>query len=237
MGFIVSISFFLNLCSTDLSTMDCLFKSDFANNKKLNGWTDVHQKNPPNSEWYQIVKDSNGELYLKTREVLFGISHSLKSEIIVDDSLSEVQLLVIFRKPDLPLNGWPVTVALSSSETTAKDAGGPFWKGKDSGLLIIGSLYDKPEYNSINWQKEGVRVRMHPYRLPFNFLEVGMWVEWRLVYRHQEKSLLFFHKQNDTLPFLVQHNVDLSGTVLSSVWIGAWGTEFKEISVYVIKNK
>ena len=214
---------------------ELLFKSDFFHNKELNGWTDVHQKSPPNSEWYQVIDASDGESFLRTKEILFGISHPLKREILIDDSILEVKLTVTFRKP-LPPKGWPVIIALSSSETTAQDAGGPFWKGKDSGIMVVGRHYNLQESNLISWQLEGERVLMHPFRKPFNFLEAGKWTEWRLVYKHQEKELLFFHDRNDEKPFLIQHNVNLSGSMLSSVWISAWETEFKSVSVYCLQK-
>ncbi len=227
---------FLSATAADVSSEgELLFKSEFAQNKELKGWTDVYQKSPPKSEWYK-VEDVGGESVLKTAEVLFGISHKLKRDLLVDESVVEITLDVALRKPTPP-KGHQVGIALSSRDTAAMDAGGPFWKGKDSGVMAQGYNYDDQSANFIFWQVEGNQTRMHPSRQPFNLLpEAGKWTTWRLVYKHRQKELWFYRSAKDNEPFMIQRRVDLSGVALGSVWLCGWSTEFMDVSVRCLRN-
>jgi len=208
---------------------ELVFTSDFANNRGLKGWTDVHQNTPPNMEGYQVV--AGDEVYVKTPPVLFGISHRLGREIVIDSTIVDVMLTATLRKPETD-GGHQIGIALSSRDSTAQDAGGPFWKGRDSGFMANGYHHGIQKANFICWQVEGARTRLHPSREPFNLLTgTGEWVTWRLVYKHKEKELWFFRDASEQSPFMIQRNVDLTGVGLSSVWISAWGTEFKEVTV------
>jgi len=103
--------------------------------------------------------------------------------------------------------------------------------------MASGYHYNIQSSNFICWQLEGRRVIMYPSRKPFNFLtEAGKWIEWRLIYNHKEKTLSFFHDSTDETAFLVQRNVDLSNVAINSIWISAWGTEFKDVSVHCLKK-
>lgn len=204
---------------------------------ELHGWFDVHKWNPknrtvntPKAEWYHMVTE-DGQTFLKTEEVMFGISSLLKNPLLIDDSVVEIELTVTFRMP--AKNNHLAGIALSSRTSPAGSDGSPFWKGhKDSGIMAQGYQHSIQHANCIAFQKEGRRVFMSAPLPPFNLLQkTDDWVTWRLLYRHPEKILCFYRSLDEKTPFITQRQVDLSGIVLRSAWIAAWGAEYSEILV------
>lgn len=221
---------------------ELVFKSDFNKNTGLKGWYDVHKWLPknrnadsPKAEWYKVVSGKGGA-FLRT-STMFGISSLLKPAVKIDDSVLEIELRVKLRKPknDASL----ISFALSSRKNPAGTDGGPFWTGRpESGIIVKGYQYDIQYVNLIAWLKSGLRIHMSPIKPPFNLLtDVGKWVTWRLVYNNTEKQLSFYRNGSEKQAFIVQHNVDLSGVTLHSVWLGSYGTEYSQIEVYCTRQQ
>lgn len=241
---IAQLVFLANLQAADGNDdRELLFRSNFVDNPGLKGWYDVYKGccnnrdvDTPKAEWYH-VQTENGETFLKTGGTSLGITSLLTPPLLVDDSVAEIELRVTLRAP---ADGRAKSVALTSRNYPSGSDGGPFWKGhKDSGVMAQGFHRDCIDIRHVNAsyiaaQKAGRQVLMYAFRPPFNMLtRTGKeWVTWRLVYRHCEKELLFFRDSDEAVPFITQRNVDLSGVLLRSVWIGALNTEYLNIEVY-----
>lgn len=208
-----------------------LFQSNFAENKSLQGWTDVHQKSPPKAEHYKIA-DIDGQAVLQTPMNQFGISHKLASPLKIDASVKSVTLKVTLRQPETTLAGYQIAIALSSRATTAADSGQAFWKGRDSGIIANGYIHNLQAPNFIAYQLEGERVRAPRPQPPFGVLSArNQWVVWTLKYDHVKKQLEFFNTADAAEPWISIHQADLTGIMLNTVWLGAWGTEYRDAAV------
>jgi len=213
-----------------------LFQSDFALNTQLRGWVDVYQKSPPKfPDNYQVVTEE-GKTFLQTGEVMFGLSHKLRQPIKVDDSISLIQIAVMLRQPK-EFTGHQLSIALSSRATVAADAGQAFWRLRDSGFIANGYIHNLQGSNFIAYQKEGRQTRSSRPIAPFGLLSAhDQWQEWILIYDHQQKQLKFYHEPAAATPYLRMYYCDLSNIELNSVWLGAWGTQYRNVTVSVIYN-
>lgn len=218
-----------------------VFQSDFANNRDLKGWEDVWcqagtKKVRP--DLYSVVEE-NGEVFYRVnkfqgKHIMFGLSHKLDKPITVDDNLLQIRVEVTLRKHK-GNTALQAGFALSSLVRLEGNQGQAFWRGKDSGFLVMGNDYkEHVTGNKLSWQKDGAVSILHPPKKPCNFMtDLEKWLRWKVVYLHPEKELRFYRDAADETPFLVQRNVDLSGVVLQSVWLAAFGNEYKDVQVFV----
>lgn len=210
---------------------EILFQSNFAENREMKGWTDVRQNNPPEKMSYKTVV-TEGCVILQTPKNLFGISHGLSRPVMIGSSLKRITLRVILRQPETVPAGWQMGIALSSRSTVARDAGQAFWKGRDSGILANGYVHSLQMPNFIACQVEGRQIRATRIRPPFGLLKQrGQWNVWTLIYDNEKKEILFYQDADASAPWVTLHKTDLSGVMLNSLWLGAWGTEYKNITV------
>ena len=207
-----------------------LFQSDFARNPELKGWTDVHQKTPPDPKQYSVVT-GNGKTFLRTGKIMFGISHKLSRGINIGETVKKITLSVTLFQPE-GSSGHPLGLALSSRMTVAADAGQAFWKLRDSGFQVQGYSHSLQAPNFLAFQVEGRQVKAMRPTAPFNLLNAReKWIAWKLVYDHEKKQIEFFNAEGQTEPYLTLYNVKLDGVMLNSVWIAAWGACYESVRV------
>jgi hypothetical protein len=233
--------YFLSLLFTCLNAEDkalrkLVFKSDFDKNTELGNWYDVYkflpqnkEKNSPDPKFCKVITENN-ESFLRI-STMFGVSSLLSPEITIDESLIEIELLVRLRHTE---KGRQTQIALTSRREPSGKDGGAFWTGRqDSGIIAVGYDHNVQHANFIAWQKDGRRIQMPVQKEPYNMLDSReIWTGWRLVYNHQEKLLYFYKGTQDAEALIVQHNADLSDSVLNSVWLGGWGTEYLDVKIY-----
>ena len=217
-------------CLTLSAEETVLFQSDFAKNPELKGWTDVHQKTPPDPKQYSVVTE-NGKTFLKTGKIMFGISHKLSRGITIDETVKKITLSATLFQPE-GSSGHPMGLALSSRMTVAADAGQAFWKLRDSGFQVQGYSHSLQTPNFLAYQVEGRQVKAMCPTAPFSLLSAReKWVEWKLVYDHEKKMIDFFNAEGQKDPYLTLYNVKLDGVMLNSVWIAAWGACYESVRV------
>lgn len=210
---------------------EILFQSDFSMKRELAGWTDVWQKNPPNAEMYKIVSDEEGG-FLRMSEKMFGLSHGLSHPVIVNDKLRRITFRAVLRQPRNIPAGYQMAIALSSRATVARDAGQAFWKGRDSGVLVCGYTHNLQSPNYVAYQLEGRQIRTHRPFSPFGLLKRrDVWNTWTVCYDNEKKEIRFYNAPDSASPYVTLYKADLSGIVLSSLWIAAWGAEYRSITV------
>lgn len=206
-----------------------LFQSQFGSAKPLAGWMDVKKKTPDSSKYKIVLKD--GVKCLETPPIYFGIAHRLSKPVLVNDKLKKVTLKVTFMKPEAQ-KGRPVTIALTSRNDVALDAGQAFWKLRDSGFQATGYAYSILQANYLIYQVEGKQVKSLKATAPHNLLPArNKWTTWTLVYDHTKKSIEFFNNDKMEKPFWSFHDVQIDGIELKSVWVCCWGTIYKDIKV------
>lgn len=206
-----------------------LFQSQFGSAEPLKGWMDVKKKTPDSSKYRIIEKD--GVKCLETPPIYFGIAHRLSQPVVINDNLKKVTLKVTLMKPEAQ-KGRLVTIALTSRNDVALDAGQAFWKLRDSGFMASGYSYSIPAANYLIYQVEGKQVKSLKATSPHNLLPVrNKWVTWTLVYDHTKKTIEFFNDEKAETPFWTFYNVNIDGIELRSVWICSWGTIYKDVKV------
>ena len=200
----------------------------------LKKWQTVASKSIPESAErandYRLVTE-DGVPFLRTRTA-FGLFARLKKNIVVGDDTSRIEVSVLMRKP--ACSGAVSAFALTSRE---KPTGGvSFFKAaRDSGFGMNGYQQAYQSANNVYWRKDGEDFVLYSPLEPYRFLatetaEKGLWYRWMLVYDNQKKTLSF-SRDGETVPYAVQHNVDLSGVILCSVVISAEGHEYRRITV------
>ena len=215
-----------------LSAETVLLECDFTQGSTTADWTDVHQHTPPDPEKYAVAHDGDGN-FLRTAPVYFGISHRLARPLVLDDKVARLTVQVSFRQPR-EHRGHPIGIALSSRETVAKDAGQAFWKLRDSGFLVNGYSYSLLNANWLCWQRDGRQVRAPKAQTPHNLLlALDAWTTWTLVYDHGARRLDFFNDAGAKTPCHSLYGIGLDGVELNSVWISAWGAEYRYVKVTV----
>lgn len=218
------------------------FQSNFAANKTLEGWDDVWSqrgRKPVRSDYYQVVTE-NGETYFRSNKskkgipLHWGIWHPLgRSGISVDGRILEITVEAVLRRRK-EVGNTVIGFGLTSDRWCER--GRAFIPGKQgSGIEILGNENSKyQDGNSICSKKAGAMTKLTPPREPFNFLlKADEWQTWRLVYDNVNKEVKFYRSLGEKTPFLVQHDVDLNGIILQSVWISGGCGEFKNIEVTV----
>ena len=219
---------FLSLAGTAEVLVDC----DFSAGATTQGWTDVHQHTPPRGQDYVLATETDGT-FLHTAPIYFGISHRLSRPLVLNDKLVKVTVQVTFRQPK-EHRGHPIGIALSSRETVARDAGQAFWKLRDSGFLVNGYSHSLLNANWLCWQRDGRQVRAPKAQSPHNLLlALDTWTTWTLVYDHCAHRLDFFADATASMPCHSLYGVGLDGVELNSVWISAWGAEYRSVKVTV----
>lgn len=219
------------LCALWLTAgQEILFKSDFAGNPAMNGWTDVDQKNPVQAK-FGTVTDFEGKKVWKSFKGLFGISHQLKRPVILDDKIKTVTVKVKFYFPH-ESNGRQVSFALTSRKSVAQDAGGPFWKLRDTGFEVRGYNHSVLAANYLAYQVEGKKVTAPKAIAPLNLLaKTNTWNVWTLVYDFQRKTIDFYNTEGAAEPAMTMYNVQLDGQALNAVWIASWGIIYESVEV------
>ena len=219
----------VGICAISNAAEQVLFQSQFGSTAPLKGWMDVNKKTPDSSKYRIIEKD--GIKCLETPVVYFGIAHRLSKPVIVNDNLKKVTLKVTFMKPEAQ-KGRTVTIALTSRNDVALDAGQAFWKLRDSGFMASGYSYSILSANYLTYQVEGKQIKSLKATAPHNLLPArNKWVTWTLVYDHTKKTIEFFNDDKAEKPFWTFYNVQIDGIELKSVWICSWGTIYKDIKV------
>ena len=206
-----------------------LFQSQFGSAKPLAGWMDVKKKTP-DAKTYKII-EKDGVKCLETPAIYFGIAHRLSQPVIINDKLKKITLKVTFMKPEAR-KGRTVSIALTSRNDVALDAGQAFWKLRDSGFMAYGYSYSILHANYISYQVEGKQVKSPKATMPHNLLPArNKWVTWTLVYDNTKKTIDFFNDEKAEKPFWTFSNVKIDGIELRSVWICSWGTIYKDVKV------
>ena len=219
----------VGICAISNAAEQVLFQSQFGSAEPMKGWMDVNKKTPDSSKYRIIEKD--GIKCLETPVVYFGIAHRLSKPVIVNDNLKKVTLKVTFMKPEAQ-KGRTVTIALTSRNDVALDAGQAFWKLRDSGFMASGYSYSILSANYLTYQVEGKQIKSLKATAPHNLLPArNKWVTWTLVYDHTKKTIEFFNDDKAEKPFWTFYNVQIDGIELKSVWICSWGTIYKDIKV------
>ena len=216
-------------CLASNAAEKVLFQSQFGSAEPLKGWMDVNKKTPDSAKYKIISKD--GVKCLETPPIYFGIAHRLSKPVLINDNLKKVTLKVTFMKPEAQ-KGRLVTIALSSRNDVALDAGQAFWKLRDSGFLAAGYSYPIPAANYLIYQVEGKQIKSIKATAPHNLLPArNKWVTWTLVYDNTKKTIEFFNDDKAEKPFHTFYNVQIGGIELRTVWICCWGTIYKDIKV------
>ena len=206
-----------------------LFQSQFGSAKPLAGWMDIKKKTPDAKKYKIIEKD--GVKCLETPAIYFGIAHRLSQPVIINDKLKKITLKVTFMKPEAQ-KGRIVSIALTSRNDVALDAGQAFWKLRDSGFMAYGYSYSILAANHLMYQVEGKQVKSPKATTPHNLLPArNKWVTWTLVYDHTRKVIDFFNDEKAEKPFWSFYNVNIDNVELRSVWVCCWGTIYKDIKV------
>ncbi len=219
----------IGICFVANAAEQVLFQSQFGSAEPMKGWMDVNKKTPDSTKYRIIEKD--GVKCLETPAIYFGIAHRLSKPVIVNDNLKKVTLKVTFMKPEAQ-KGRTVTIALTSRNDVALDAGQAFWKLRDSGFMASGYSYSILSANYLTYQVEGKQIKSLKATAPHNLLPArNKWVTWTLVYDHTKKTIEFFNDDKAEKPFWTFYNVQIDGIELKSVWICSWGTIYKDIKV------
>jgi hypothetical protein len=209
---------------------EVLFKSDFAGNPSMNGWYDVDQKSPVQTK-FGAVTDFEGKKVWKSFYGLFGISHQLKRTVMFDDNLKTITLKVKFYQPH-EHRGQQVSFALTSRKTVAQDAGGAFWKLRDSGFIVRGYTYPIQSVNYLAFQVDGKQMIAPKAVKPLNLLaKTNTWTTWTLKYDHQRKVIDFYDSDGAALPAMTLYNVQMDGCGLNAVWLGSWGIIYESVEI------
>ena len=206
-----------------------LFQSQFGSDKPLAGWMDVNKKTPDSAKYKIITK--GGVKCLETPPIYFGISHRLSQPVLINDNLKKITLKVVLMKPEAQ-KGRTVTIALSSRNDVALDAGQAFWKLRDSGFMASGYSYSVLSANALTYQVEGKQIKAPKATSPHNYIPArNKWITWTLVYDHAKKTIEFFNDEKAEKPFQTFYNVNIDGIELRTVWICSWGTLYKDVKV------
>ena len=210
-----------------------LLEVDFSKVSDLSGWTDVHQKNPPNPNNYYIKE---GALTTAPTEY-FGLSHALVKPITISKESGKIVVECTFMQPS-EARGHTLGFALTSRKTTCPYNGRAFWPGKeDSGFQVSGYSYGIQFANSLMYLRGGLQTTTYAPRPPFSFLPgTDRLVTWRLVFNAAEESILFYPSADAEKPQAELHRVNLDGEVLNSLWISSFGVKYFKIKVLQIKE-
>ena len=214
-------------------TRTTLLSEEFSNNKELKGWTDLWSNNNrayPKKDYFTVITGS-GETYFHIAGTL-GVTRKLDKPVIIDEALVEIDFQVTLRKKN-PDSAALLHIALTSLLLPSNTDGGPFFKNCD-GFEAAGYQYDN-QNNFIAAISNGRCVQMPPPVQPFNLLvDTSKWYVWRLVYNNVEKTLSFYRDfAKDKNPCIVQHEVNLQGGTINSVWLGAFGIDYSKVTVSV----
>ena len=205
-----------------------LYQSQFDSDKPFAGWMDIKKK--PLDNKYKII-DKDGVKCLETPVSYFGIAHRLSQPVLINDNLKKITLKVVLMKPEAQ-KGRVVTVALSSRNDVALDAGQAFWKLRDSGFQASGYSFPILTANSLTYQVEGKQVKSPKATNPHNYIPArNKWVTWTLVYDTTKKTIEFFNDEKAEKPFQTFYNVNIDGIELRTVWLCCWGTLYKDVKV------
>jgi hypothetical protein len=222
---------------------EILFQSNFKENRELKNWFDVgngYIKGVPQPKPVKQLKsaktvESSGEVILQTTSTFMGITHKFSKPVLVDDNLKSITLKVVFHQN--PKYKSSVTeFALTSRIQPALTNGGPFWRGRDSGISIRGYSYSSQAPNFIYWRKEGSDNKKFHSTAPYNMFPVSVVKNWTtavLSYDHEKKILSF---QCDSAKPFIYHNVDLKGIELNSCFVSCNMNEYKSIEVLCVKK-
>lgn len=218
-----------------------LYKSDFKNDKSLTGWFDVKngytsgvpQKKPTKALTLSKVMEVKGETFLKGGANFMGITHPFAKPILVDDNLKSITLKMVMRQT--PKSTYSlIEMAFTSRLQPAATNGGPFWRGRDSGIAARGYSYPIQAPNFIYWRKDGGDNKKFRSTKPYNLVPkkiLTQWVTCVLTYNHEKKMVTF---DCDDMQTLVYHNVDLKGVELKSFFINQNSNEYKSIEVFCV---
>ena len=132
-----------------------LFQSRFDSADPVEGWLSVDQKKPDSR---YVSMETDGVKHLRTAPIYFGISHKLSKPVQINEKLKKVTLKAVLMQPE-EQKGRLISIALSSRDSVARDAGQAFWKLRDSGFMVQGYSYPIQSANALSYQVEGKKIR------------------------------------------------------------------------------
>ena len=208
----------------------CVFQSDFAMEPELSGWEVMRSGVHPSEQGHHRAYEGK-EVFLKTGEGAFGLSHQFDRPLGVSENTAAITLEVEFR-PFSETAQNNLEVALTSRLRPEGNKGGPFMRGLDTGFVFQGSVRENAHAaNYIGWRKEGAETRLHKPLPPYSLIpraKLRKWTTLKLEYDNMKKTL---SARIDAEPPLVMHAVDLNGMVLKNVFLGARGNEYRNVKV------
>ena len=222
----------LGFCASVMFGAEIISDYSFSNVEDLKTWQTAAGASIPDSgklASFYTLEMEEGLPFLRTKST-FGILAKLKKDITIDEKTEYVEVSVLMRKP-----ANTATLAAFALTSRVKYQEGAFTRARDSGFGIKGYQYSNQSANCIYWRRDGEMNVFNSPREPFGLLdaETGKksgWFEWKLIYDHRGHTLSFYRK-DETKPFIIQRNVDLTGIVLSGVWLHSDGLEYQKAIV------
>lgn len=217
---------------------EVLFNSNFEKNKTLKGWFEVQngynqgvpRRTPARPPISAKVITTNGETYMKAGRTAMSMTHPFSKPVVVNDSLKRIAMKVVLRQT--PKSGTTlIRLSMTSRLQPAATDGGPFWRGRDSGVAIQGYTYNAFAPNFIYWRMNGGDNKKYPAVRPYNLFPKSTLTKWTtcsLIYDHEKKTFTF---ECEGKKPLIYHNVDLKGVVLNAACINMNHNEYKSIVV------
>lgn len=214
-----------------------LFQSDFTSEKPLAQWRDfsnsynssgVAVAHPPAPPKIARVIEENGEIFMRTEKTTFCLTHAFSKAVKVDSNLKRIVLEAVFRQKKENLYSVNSFI-LTSRSIPAADAGGAFWRGRDSGIGVSGYSGDAQMANRLFYRREGTDICMYKSVTPYSlFSAPGKWQLVRLCYDNVKKTLSF---ECDGREPVVMRKVDLDGLELNSLAISCQNNDYKSVKV------
>lgn len=225
------------------AAQEVIFKSEFEKNKDLKGWFDISNnstrngigsKTPLKPVTMASVVEDNGEIFMKCKKSIFGMTHPFPKAITVDDNLKSITMKLSVRS--FPKNNATLCSFAMTSRIHPGSAS-PFQsKGHDSGVAVVGYMHNVPGANYIYSMKNGVATKKQRSTKPFALFPstfLRKWVNCALTYDNVAKTLTF---TCDGMQPLVYQKVDMKGTVLRSLYICTNNYSFKNIEVSCVRK-